>query len=1259
MSAPAAAPRRARWPRVLAWLGGAIVLLALLGAVLLWWLLASGGGRDFVLARVAATLPAGALQYRAAEGSVAGPLVLHDVRYAQDDGLLVELRRVTLDLSPRALLGRRLVVERLVLEDGRVVLAPSAEEATPSHDLVLPESLPALDLPLGVVVTALDVRRLRIEQADVPLLDIAALQLQGALEQGRLALRSLRLDSDRLGVDARGDFDSERGWASTLDATVTLPRADADPLPLALTLRGDLSDLQLGVRGDLPQPASVDLRITGGLPSPRFALRVVAPQIDAALLGLEGAPVSANLRVDGTLQRVQLEGEVAQGAQSLRIAPSTIGYAGGVLELAPLSLELLSGSAVAQGRVDLRDSAPSVGLDLVWRDITLPADTPEATVRTGGSARIDGPLADYAIVLDGELARGDDAATVALHGRGTRDRIALETANVTMPGGGLAANGSVAWTPQVAWTLDAELSDFDPAWFATAFPGAIDATLHSEGRLEDAGPAATLRVAKLGGTLRGRTLAGTLDATLQPDASGEAKADLRVGQSRIRGNGRWGERIAADLSLSPLNLADVLPDARGRIEGTLTASGTQDAPTLATDLAATDLSIADTTVASADVRARIDALQRGSFSVEATGLEAAGQSFATLSLSGEGTRERHTLTLALDGEPARVSLELAGGLIAPNGGAARWRGLLDALTLEPAERAPWRLRAPAELAYDSGDGELRITRACLASEPAALCVSADWHGAGGDADLSLQAFPLSDLDPFLAEAFGHPVAAFGEVNATARATRAANGDIDATAQLDIARAGLRMDAASERELIALQDLQLRATLTPEQLLATVTGGVGNGGRIDARLVAAAPLADDGALDGSLALSLPDLTVLELLTDQVVAPAGTLEANVSLAGTRGLPQVEGRARVAGFRGEIPAAGLLLSDGDLVFESAGPRAGTLAGSVKSGDGTLRIDGRVDGNAGAAEAVRIALQGENLTVVKIPEAEARVSPDLTVVLADERLRLRGTVTVPYARIDLEQLQGTTTPSSDVVVVDAHTEEDAGLGLDSDIAIVLGDDVRLNGFGLKSKLDGQLAVRDRPGRATLGAGAIQVGGAYKAYGQDLTITRGRLSFASTPIDNPAVDLRAERKIDDVTVGVQVRGTALAPELTLWSEPSMEQAEQLSYLVLGRPLRSASQADGAQLSQAAAAFGGNFLAKRLGARMGLDEVGVADNRALGGAALTVGKFLSPRLYVSYGVALFGSGQVVTFKYILSRLWSVQIDSGTENRAALNYRLER
>jgi translocation and assembly module TamB len=266
---------------------------------------------------------------------------------------------------------------------------------------------------------------------------------------------------------------------------------------------------------------------------------------------------------------------------------------------------------------------------------------------------------------------------------------------------------------------------------------------------------------------------------------------------------------------------------------------------------------------------------------------------------------------------------------------------------------------------------------------------------------------------------------------------------------------------------------------------------------------------------------------------------------------------------------------------------------------------------------------------------------------------------VIVPRGRIDLEHLRGATAPSPDVVIVDADAVNRDAITLDSDITIVLGEDVRLNGFGLKGKLGGRFSVRDRPGRATLARGGIDVTGRYDAYGQALNITRGRLTFASTAIDNPALDIRAEREIEDVTVGVQVRGTALVPELTLWSQPNLDQAEQLSYLVLGRPLRTASQDEGQQLSQAAAAIGGNLLANKLGARMGFDEIGVANSRALGGAALTVGKYLSPKLYISYGVALFDSGQVVTLKYLLSRVWSVQIDSSHENRAAINYRLER
>ena len=132
--------------------------------------------------------------------------------------------------------------------------------------------------------------------------------------------------------------------------------------------------------------------------------------------------------------------------------------------------------------------------------------------------------------------------------------------------------------------------------------------------------------------------------------------------------------------------------------------------------------------------------------------------------------------------------------------------------------------------------------------------------------------------------------------------------------------------------------------------------------------------------------------------------------------------------------------------------------------------------------------------------------------------------------------------------------------------------------------------------------------------------------------------------------------------QASVWTNPASSQSEALAYLALGRPLSSVSGDEGRQLNAASAALsaGGNLLASQLGARIGLDNAGVKDSRALGGSVLGVGKYLSPRLYVGVGVSLLGTGQVLTLKYLLRQGFDIEIESSTvENRASVNYRKEK
>jgi translocation and assembly module TamB len=86
----------------------------------------------------------------------------------------------------------------------------------------------------------------------------------------------------------------------------------------------------------------------------------------------------------------------------------------------------------------------------------------------------------------------------------------------------------------------------------------------------------------------------------------------------------------------------------------------------------------------------------------------------------------------------------------------------------------------------------------------------------------------------------------------------------------------------------------------------------------------------------------------------------------------------------------------------------------------------------------------------------------------------------------------------------------------------------------------------------------------------------------------------------------------------------------------------------------------GNLIAKGLGKRLGINEIGIEDSPEIGGSAFTIGQYLSPRLYLSYGVGLFEPGQVVTLRYRINDKVSLEAVQGSlSQRAGVTYRIEK
>jgi translocation and assembly module TamB len=112
---------------------------------------------------------------------------------------------------------------------------------------------------------------------------------------------------------------------------------------------------------------------------------------------------------------------------------------------------------------------------------------------------------------------------------------------------------------------------------------------------------------------------------------------------------------------------------------------------------------------------------------------------------------------------------------------------------------------------------------------------------------------------------------------------------------------------------------------------------------------------------------------------------------------------------------------------------------------------------------------------------------------------------------------------------------------------------------------------------------------------------------------------------------------------------------------VLGHPLGQTGGSQGSLASQAASSLGlrgGNLLASTLGRGVGLDQARIETKGDLQQASFVAGKYLSPNLYVSYGIGLFDPVSTLRLRYLLSSKWTLQAETGEATGADLLFRIE-
>jgi len=421
------------------------------------------------------------------------------------------------------------------------------------------------------------------------------------------------------------------------------------------------------------------------------------------------------------------------------------------------------------------------------------------------------------------------------------------------------------------------------------------------------------------------------------------------------------------------------------------------------------------------------------------------------------------------------------------------------------------------------------------------------------------------------------------------------------------------------------------------------------------------LLDDFPIEAQINLNQFNLQPFQALISNVVNLQGLVTSNLSVNGTVTVPKFNGNLAID--NGE-----LLLSQNPNKLEKISAKLHIvnnhvqMAGNFFIKDNKAIVDGLLDWNKGLT--TNIDLHAEQLPLAFPPQLVMKVSPQLNFSVKDKVLTISGNLDVLEGNYNIEKLpQGSIDLSDDVVIINEQgkevLKEKTGLAIKTNVSINIAKAFTVSGQGLASNLLGQLKVTQQQKQPLQLFGNIQsVDGIYQAYGQKLTIEKGELTF-NGPLTNPYFNLRASRhiKAEDIEVGLQITGLADALDMQLFSNPTMEAPEMLSYLARGRGLDSG----GGSSTAAASMLIGFGVTNSVGLFDQLEKIPLISNIAVdtegeGDATqATISGYVGNRVYLKYGIGVYEPINELTVRlFLLNRLW-LEIVSGIEQSSDIYY----
>ena len=1229
-------------PRIAVILAAGSLGLALLLVGGLTLVLSTETGTGWALSQLLGqvnSLPGQRVTVASTEGTLVSGLQLKNVDF-QSNAAHVSVEQVGISWRPLSLLSARLSVYELLINNVQVELLapdPAAEQADqPTGPLIS-----FAPLPVVIDLEAVTIRSLVVQQLQQQL-TVGELSLAAHLQEQSLELTSIDLSSDL--IRFAGDLTLVLNDMLPIDAEVQWQfdgelYPGSGPASGMLTLAGNLASLQIQHQLQQPLALGSEGNIETGLAGNELNVNLTH-RSDS--LELPQAPIE-NL----VLNNLNLT--TVGGLESLQIAMTT----GIDNELMP---------------------AITLALDADWQAGTLVLEDLQLATQTGQ------------LSASGELTVGEVVA------------------------------GALQYQLTDSFPLGYIDSQLPLEILNLSSSGML------EFNLADSVPQGSLQLTELSGEFGNYPFQGQGQIRYADEAFRFDNVQLSTAANQLVVAGVLADELDLNWRVIAPQLNQFIEELSGELQASGQVSGNLTDMQLIADIVAESVSFNGMFVDNLQISlqrqgqsiaGRLELADAGFRSEERT------DNIHSLTLLIDGATAQHRVSLAATTDYGDVELELQGGIADP--ASIDWNGVLQEGRLD-TDFGEWRTQSTSNLAFDSSSINLTDNCWLQNESTVCLEVSGSNQPGGFSLQFSSQAsnYPLTVFNHPNLQAVGSElsldaiphlpeiVSLAGTVDAELMFLMDSNGSTTADVNLqpnDVfltirstkpevepepdSELGSVTTTANDIEelpfseqIYALNNSRLTATLengnwslqagTQISGLNAPAGIEPPSGTLDSQV----RISSDGELTGALQANLGGIGWVGAFSQDVENLEGSLSGTVSLAGSLNEPRFSLDLQLADGQVSVLPLGITIEQIASSITSLDDGSIQLTTSARSGTGNLYLQGLLSDPFNTQRSLQAQVSGTDFRLAEIPDLNLVITPEVTVNADSQKVDITGSLHLPTLVINLLELpEQAVGISRDTVIIDyppdqphlarsGNSEQSTlfNLPVVTNLDISLGEQVSFNGFGLTTEVAGNLNVRQQENGTNLTYGELEiVSGQYALYGRSLQVRQGKLLFFGA-YDNPALDIRATREVESTTVGVLMNGTLKNIQSQLFSSPALPDSDIIAILVTGKPFSEMGQQEGVDVVGAITNLGlsrSRGLTNQVREQLGLDTLAITNTGNINNSILTVGKYLTPDLFIRYGIGLFDHQSKLALDYTLTERITLQAETGEYQSVDLLYRVER